>query len=74
MTSLKEREELYRLLYQKMKKRRKNKNFSIIFIFDKSIPFEQEQYKNILEIQGECIPKKIYSKDNYIALQINDKN
>jgi len=70
MTSLKEREELYKEIYQKMKKRKKT--LSIVIIFDKSIPFEQEQYKYILEIEGLFNVKTIYGGKNIKALTITD--
>jgi len=70
MTSLKEREELYKEIYQKMKKRKKT--LSIVIIFDKRIPFEQEQYKYILEIEGLFNVKTIYGGKNIKALTITD--
>ncbi len=58
MTSLKERENLYKEIYEKMKKR--GKALSIVIMFDKNIPFEQEHYKYILEVEGLFNVKTIY--------------
>jgi len=69
-----ERFQYYNELYDHMKKRRKNKNFSIIVTYNKSIPFEREKYKYVLEIQGECILNKIHSYDNDIALLFSNEN